>query len=529
MKRLEIDLNAALNEIDDSKAGIRKLLGNGQRRTNVLDIKIASDKTEGYSWGLLSDFLEAYDAGNTDTNALRWAFISTIGIIKGRDCWVNFGGQPLFPNMYTLLVGDPGCGKSTAINAAKALLDELGYPSKTPDIIDPNKLGYYFTHEYKDHRVNMMPMEDNASVTQGQARDAFLSSFDTKEHTLAAIEISDRFTGKQFACRARLEMLEHDALSVVAGEFTGTFPPGSKWFTNKALIDLYDAPDHPTYEISEGALLNQPVMNLLGGVTPSGLAKSFETSDMYTGLLTRIMLVHSKHVEKSDPFSQRHDFKASTDLLKNLNKVYDFQGEITISEEARKAYGLISMMQMNSTYDIRLTFYYNRRSLHLTKVAMIIALLNNRAEIQKSDIVTANTLLLYTEFDMPKTLSAFANTAQIKIRNEIIDYLEKHVASRAGITSEDIVTSVSSKLGINNDAMIVKQMQRLHDSGMIMVLDTIDGPHNYVLNKPRNTDVLEAMTIKVAKVEAIPEWNIANYANADEVGMSGLDEFDIEL
>ena len=513
--KLKIDLSD-LTDPKKNQNTARQMLGDGKREDYRLNINIASDKTEGYSWGLLADFLSAYDAGNTDTNSLRWAFLSTVATMKGRDCWVNFGGQPLYPNMYTLITGDPGCGKSTAINAAKSLLDELGYPSRTPDIIDAGKLGYYFTREYKEQRIEAMPLEDDATVTQSSAKQAFLNKFDTAANTLAAMEISDRFTGRQFNTRERLEELDHDALAIVAGEYTGTFPPNAKWFTSKALIDLYDAPDHNRYEINEGTILQRPIINLLGGVTPSGLTKTFEASDLHTGLLTRIMLVFSTQVEKSDPFAQRHDFKASTDLLNSLRTLYDYKGEIGITEEARKVYNLISVMQMNSTYDIRLEFYYNRRSLHLTKVAMLIALLNSRAEITKSDMITANTLMLFTEFNMPRCLSAFANTAQIKIRNEIIDYLEKHMAGKAGITSEDIVVNVSGKLGINQDSQVVRQLQRLHDSGMIMVMDNVKGANHYILNKPKNTDVIEATALKVADINAIPEWDFTSYANVDE-------------
>lgn len=522
---LKIDLDEFKKDIQKESLA-KQMVGDGKREDIKLKINLAADSKTGPSWGILQDFLDAYDAGNTDTNSLRWAFISTIGIMKGRDCWVNFGGQPLFPNMYTLITGDPGCGKSTAINAAKLLLSELGYPSRTPEIIEAGKLGYYFTREYKEQRVASMPMDDDASVTQSSARDAFLNKFNTSADTLAAIEISDRFTGKQLAARGRLEELDHDSLAVVAGEYAGTFPPGAKWFVSKALIDLYDAPDHDTYEINEGTILQRPIMNVLGGITPSGLAGAFDAADLHTGLLTRIMLVHSKLVEKSDPFRQKHDFKASTDLLNNLRRVYDFKGEMTIAADARQAYNIIAMAQMNSTYDIRLEFYYNRRSLHLTKVAMVIALCNSRTEITRSDMIAANTLLLYTEFNMPRCLSAFANTAQVKIRNEIIDYLEKHMASKSGITSEDIVVNVSSKLGINNDQMIVMQLQRLHDSGMIMVMDNSKGANNYILNKPKNTDVIEAMAVRVADISLIPEWDIASYANEDG---DVLEDIDIEL
>ena len=512
---LELDFSELSSTASDNAAAMKDILNPAARKPLTLNLEINADTTEGYSWGILQDFLDTHDAGNTDTNALRWSFISMIGIIKGRDVWLDFGGEPLYPNMYTMIVGDPGSGKSTAIKKAKDLLDELGYPSLTPEMIDPSKLGYYCKREYKEGRIAAMPIEETASPIQSSAKAAFLKKFDTQADTVMAIEIADRHTDKQFIARGRLDNEDHDALSVVSGEYSGVFPPGSNWFTSKALIDLYDAHDHPFYEIQEGSILNHPIMNVLGGITPSGLAGTFKSSDLSTGLLTRMMLVHSKPVEKSNPFNQRHDYKSSTELLIQLRKVYDFKGQLTISKEAEKIYSLIDMSQLNSKYDIRLEFYYNRRMLHLTKVAMILALLNGREEISKSDMITANTLLLYTEFDMPRTLTAFANTAQIKIRNAIIDYLEKNMANSAGITSQDIHESISAKLGINKEAEVTKQMQRLVSSGMVIVLQQMES-NNYILNKPRNTDIVEAVALKVAIVEAIPEWSIANYAMQDE-------------
>lgn len=470
------------------------------------------DPTEGYSWGLLSEFMECFDKGNTDPNALRWSFLSIVSTMKGRDCWVNFGGRPLFPNMYTALVGSPGCGKTTAIMEARNLLDELGYPSRAPEIIDPRKLTYYFQNEYKQARAQAMPVGENSTPMVQSVRQNFLNSFNTQGgDPHLSLEIGARHQGQQLETNRRLQLSEHDELAIISSEFMGSIPPQAKWYVDKILNDLYDAHEHPTYEPDDGVVLHQPVMNILGGITQAGLAQTFKVHDFKTGLLTRIMLVHCKDVDKGNPFCQTHDYKASTHLMTQLSKIYDFKGEMTISKEAMELFLRIDMTKHNKSYDIRLEFYYNRRMLFLTKLCMILALLHGRDVISLSDMVTANTLLLYTEFDMPKCLSDFGNTASIRVRNAIIDYLEKQLNRSKPVTSKHIIENVSSMLGISRDGVIIQQLQSLVQSHLVTALE-IDAVHQYHLAKPKNTDIIEAIKIQAADPAAIPEWNISQYA-----------------
>lgn len=526
---IKIDLaNREANLKKKQEESLAGLLALGKKKPTpkpMLNISASGDNTDGFSWGVMDDFLESYDRGNTDTNSLRWAFLSMIATIKGRDCWVNFGGKALYPNMYTALVGSPGCGKSTAIMIAKDLMDELGYPAKSPEIVDPSKIPHYFSEEYKSSRVDALPVGDGGTVVNNSAKALFLENFNKDNNDPhMAFDISERHSSQQLITRARLEELDHDSLGIISSELMGTIPPNSKWFVNKILIDLYDAHDHATYEVAEGVVLNKPIMNLLGGITASGLAESFKVSDFNTGLLTRITLVHSKDVEKGSPWDQDHDYKASTELLNKLKEIYDFKGEMKISSNAKKTYALITTTQHNTDYDIRLSFYYNRRSSLLTKVSMIIALLNGRDVISRSDMITANTLLLYTEFDMPKTLTDFGNTANIKIRNAIIDYLEKQLHKSTTTSSADIIENVSARLGLSRDNIVVTQLQKLVSTDLVTSLE-LGSIRVYHLNKPKNTDILEASKVKVADVKAIPEWNITSYALEDEAENFG----DLEL
>jgi len=521
-------------QIDEALAG---LLDRGTKDKVKVIPNVLREGVEGvdtgnaYSWGLMSEFMDCYDKGNTDPNCLRWGFLSLLGIIKGRDCYVNFGGRPVYPNLYTAFVGNPGCGKSTALTVIKDLLQELGYPSTTPEIVEPNKLAYYFGKEYKGSRVDALPVEGRPNQVNQTARENFLDSFKQDElDPLTVLNIRDRHSGHQLIARSRLEELDHDCLTIISSELMGTIPPNAKWYVNKILIDLYDAHDHDTYEVAEGVILDQPIINLLGGITPTGLATTFNVSDFNTGLLTRIMLVHHREIEKGDPFAQTHDYKASTELLHSINRIYDFKGEITLTAEARQTYKLIDMTQYNAVYDTRLSFYYNRRSLFLVKVSMLIALMHGRTEIEKKDMVTANTLLLYTEYDMPKTLSSFGNTPSIKIRNTIIEFLEGQIKKANPTLSKDIVEHVSNKLGVSRESAITVELQKLISTGVVNYLLMGDA-NQFFLSKPKNTDIIEALKAGVADYEAIPEWNISDYELAEEEldQVSVADWSDIDL
>lgn len=524
------ELGAA--ERKQQEEALAGLLSLGSKKKPKISPNVSSDKTDGASWGLLDVFLDCYDKGNCDTNSLRWAFLSMIGTLKGRDCWVNFGGSPLHPNMYTALVGDAGCGKSTAIKIVRDMLEELGYPSRSPEIVDPNKLSMYFGTEYKASRTETLPMAEGGSVIHSAAKTNFLRSMqDDKVDHVLNLSIADRHSNQRFITKARLEELDHDALGIVSSELMGTIPPQAKWFVHKLLIDLYDAHDFERYEVAEGVVLNRPVMNLLGGITASGLADTFKVSDFSTGLLTRIMLVHARDVEKSDPFGQSEDYKDTTILLERLRKVYDFKGEVGISAEAKRTYRLITAASYNSVYDTRLTFYYNRRTLFLTKLAMIICLLHDRDTVSRSDMITANTLLLYTEFDMPKALTDFGNTPQVRIRNAIVEFLEKQKHKETLTTSEDITKAVVAKLGLRNPRGVIEEIRNLVQSKMVTALGTGAGDtevRTYHLDKPKNKDVIEALKIGVADIDAIPEWNITAYALEEESDRLELGP-DIEL
>ena len=57
----------------------------------------------------------------------RWTLLSALGAMLGRQYYFPFGHFKIHPNMYLMLIGNPGSRKTTAIGLARKLLARTGY------------------------------------------------------------------------------------------------------------------------------------------------------------------------------------------------------------------------------------------------------------------------------------------------------------------------------------------------------------------------------------------------------------------
>lgn len=74
----------------------------------------------------MPNFFSFYEDYVKDTepppNFHAWSAISAISAFLGKKCYIPQGHFTVFPNLYVVLVGDPGTRKSTAMNIAKKLV-----------------------------------------------------------------------------------------------------------------------------------------------------------------------------------------------------------------------------------------------------------------------------------------------------------------------------------------------------------------------------------------------------------------------
>src|SRR5205814_9631083 len=77
----------------------------------------------------------------------RWSLLSGVATLLGRQCWVQFGVDQIFPNMYVMLVGNPGTRKSTAIKGIVKVLAATGFTAFSADKTNKQKFVMHLTGE----------------------------------------------------------------------------------------------------------------------------------------------------------------------------------------------------------------------------------------------------------------------------------------------------------------------------------------------------------------------------------------------
>lgn len=343
----------------------------------------------------------------------RWGATSIIGTLLGRQFYLPYGHGNIFPNQYVTLMGAPGARKSTAINIAAKLLKGTGFTRFAADRVSKERF--------------LMDM---------QKIDAGLEAED-----LAALTLN-----------------EPAECFVVAEEFTDFVGANNMEFITM-LTKLWDNPPEYKQPKIHGASVevNAPTVNILAGNTSQGFALAFPPEALGNGFLSRMIFVHGETTGRKVTFPARADPLMREFLvcyLKEIKKAV--VGEASFSSGAmllsEKLY-----LEFKEIDDSRFKHYSTRRLTHLFKLAMIIAASHLRLEISELDLLQANTMLHYTEINMPKALGEFGKSKFSDVSNAILDVLN---SATKPLSMQDLWKHVSKDLSkITELAEVVKNLQ----------------------------------------------------------------------
>src|SRR6476469_4766102 len=73
------------------------------------------------------EYLEYSSENEVPTFFHRWVAVVSLGALLGRQFSFSLGHFNIMPNMYAMLIGNPGTRKSTAIKIMRQLLIKSGY------------------------------------------------------------------------------------------------------------------------------------------------------------------------------------------------------------------------------------------------------------------------------------------------------------------------------------------------------------------------------------------------------------------
>lgn len=330
-----------------------------------------------------TDFIPAYLAYTENQEATRkihkWVSLSILAAAMERRCWISMGHHKVFPNLYTIIVGESGeIRKSTSTGIGVQLLQNLPMNHMSEMLSDAGLIENLYNAETK---FVVGPHEYRQSAV--------------------------------FCYASELIIL----LREVSGNIA------------ELLTTYYDCPPVWTKETKGEGMKTvvAPCLNLLGCSTPTWLKRAIPVEEMEGGFSSRVIFVVEKDgAERLIPWPER---TAEQDLLEqalihDLKQVFQMKGEFKRTPETTKLYAdwYIAFKNREKRQDVKFKGYFARKPTHVLKIAMAHSASKSSDMILKpEDIQFAIDALDAIEPDM---LEAFSGSGKNKFAKETAELVE---------------------------------------------------------------------------------------------------------
>jgi hypothetical protein len=322
----------------------------------------------------------------------RWTLLSALGAMLGRQYYFPFGHFKIHPNMYIMLIGNPGSRKSSAINLAKKLLAHTDYDTFAAQRTSKEK----FLLDLEGVEGDDGKVIDPNAVMSNLFGDGYGTS-EAKEVFICADEFNE------FVGSSNLEFLS-------------------------LLGSLWDWDDPTTsfkqrLKTSRSVSIYQPTISILGGNTHAGFTEAFPPQSIGQGFLSRLLLVYGEPSGKKITFPKPPSDAMENELIRLLGDIKNtVHGSATMTKQAE---GMLETIYRTfpGLPDARFEHYSTRRFSHLLKLCLLTSASNLRTEIIAEDVLFANTLLSFTEHRMPQAMGEFGKAKNADIAARIVAIL----------------------------------------------------------------------------------------------------------
>lgn len=250
------------------------------------------------------------------------------------------------------------------------------------------------------------------------------------------------------------------------------------------LTDWYDSRDLWSYRTrSRGTEeISGVCLNLLGASAPDWLGSIFPAEAVGGGFTSRCILVVERNKGKiiADPTKFEFDLKLRDNLLHDLNKITELNGEFRFTTEAKEEYVRWYTSQeeglkrgISPVPDSRFGGYVSRRATHIKKVSMALsASRGSDLIVNKNDFTRAVKILTTAEKNMASAFETVGEGKYTKQTSEVIMFIkEKKEVTRSQILRRfyaDVDSWTFEKIEI-----LIRQMR------MVIVTDQADGDRRY--------------------------------------------------
>lgn len=327
----------------------------------------------------IESYLEFTDNSEPPYLYRKWVAINVIAACLRRKCYLPWGSETFFPNMYIVLVGPPGkARKGTAMKPGQKML--------------------------RDCNIKL--------AAESITREALVRELKNSSET-----IIDPKTG---------EMEFHSSLTVFSKELS-VFLGYNNQQLMMDLTDWFDCDDSWTYRTKHQGTddIIGVWLNLIGATTPQLIRTSMPSDAIGLGLASRIVFVyeHKKAKTVVDPFPTKYELELRYKLMDDLDRIKMIQGPFQISEDFILRWSeWYPAQDDNPPFDNELfAGYFERRGTHVMKLSIIMNVARtNSMVITRVDLDNAIKLLIDTEVKMPYTFSGIGKSSHAEVLSRVM-------------------------------------------------------------------------------------------------------------
>lgn len=358
----------------------------------------------------MEDFLSQYISycGDTEVPAVynRWAAITGLGALLGRQYHFDHGHFHIYPNIYCMLIGSAGTRKGTAIKLMKKLLEQTGYSTFAAERTSKEKFLLDLAGEASNDLLSPEALLDQNLFGEQNKPDC--------EMFVAIDEFND------FIGNGNIEFI---SMLGNMWDYHGLYKNRIK--TGKSV-----------------EILN-PTISIIGGNTPTGFSLAFPTEILGQGFFSRLMLIYADRNGKQITFPGQPSAPATGKILELLKRIKSTSfGSATITRGAESLFERI-YRRGPKLDDVRFESYVNRRFTHLIKLVILVSASRVSTEITEHDVIYANTILSYAERYMPKALGEFGKARHADVNHKIVQLAD---STHSILTFKEIWRHVSNDL-----------------------------------------------------------------------------------
>lgn len=354
------------------------------------------------------DWIEGFLQYTDETEPSRlfraWSAISVVGAALRRKCYLPWGSETFYPNMYIVLVGPPAARKGTALKPAREFMQGLG-------------------------------LTVSADET---SRQALIQSL--KESMAQNMDLK---TG---------EMVWHSSLVIYSPELSVFLRQDNELL--EILCDWYDCRDNFEYRtLSRGSERTTNVWaHMLGATTPTALQRSMPIEAFGTGLGSRIIFIYQSDKEKIVIFPGG-DEAIKNKLKIDLEAINSLCGRFSYTDGfvERYTYWRYESEKNPPFTDDKLLGYLQRRPTQVFKLSMICnASRTDNMIITEADFEKALHYLTWAETYMPQTFYGMGQNPLGAIQARVMSIVMTHKKIKASelmaMFQEDVTKQQMSEI-----------------------------------------------------------------------------------